>query len=203
MVSLSSCEITAGPVVRFAPARHRRPPVSAMDEAAPSLDLGELYARHGAMVLRRIRRFYSADEAEEVLQEVFLRLLSTKATFRGESAVTTWLYQVTTRHCLNRLRNARRRRELLDEHGQPDWSSPIAPAKQEAKLLVNQLWQHLDEELVMIGIYHYVDGLSHAAIAELLGVSRRTIGNRLASLTEAVQEANQPAQTQTEQGNAP
>ena len=55
----------------------------------------------------------------------------------------------------------------------------------------------------MIGIYHYVDGMSHAAIAELLGVSRRTIGNRLASLTEAVQEASQPAQTQNEQGQAP
>jgi RNA polymerase sigma-70 factor (ECF subfamily) len=159
----------------------------------PSLDIGELYDRHGAMVLRRVRRFYRGDEADEVLQEIFLRLLTTKASFRGEAAVTTWLYQVTTRHCLNRLRNARRRRELLDEHGAPAWGTPIAPPRQEARVFLEQLWSTLDEELVLIGVYAYVDGLSHAAIAELLGVSRRTVGNRLQTLAELVQAASEPS----------
>lgn len=178
---------------RSRPGPDRR--ASAMTQANDTpvgLDIGELYARHGGLVYRRVRRFYSAEEAEEVVQEVFLRLLSTKASFRGESSVTTWLYQVTTRHCLNRLRNAKRRRQLIDEHGTPAWGMPVAAARQEARVFLEQLWSQLDEELVVIGVYYFVDGLSHGAIAELMGVSRRTIGNRLLAIRDAVEAASEP-----------
>ena len=122
-----------------APGRRSASTMSTPTQDGPQLDIGLLYDRHGGMVYRRVRRFYSTEEAEEVVQEVFLRLMSTKATFRGESAITTWLYQVTTRHCLNRLRNARRRRELLDEHGTPSWGQPIAPARQESRVFLDQV----------------------------------------------------------------
>ena len=67
------------------------------------------------MVLRGIRRFYRGDEAEDVLQEVFMRVLDKLDSFRGDSSPVTWLYQLTTRYGLNRLRNEGRRRELLDD----------------------------------------------------------------------------------------
>lgn len=147
------------------------------------LDLDDLYRRYGGLVLRRIHRFYRDEEARDVLQEVFARAIEKQDTFRGESSPGTWLYQLTTRHCLNRLRDARRRRELLAEPDPDAWWSPGATsAQQDKRLLVSELWRLLDEELAEIGIYYYVDGMSHAEIAEILGVSRRTIGNRLAEL---------------------
>ncbi len=144
--------------------------------------VGELYALYARMVLRRIRRFYHEQEAEEVLQEVFERVLRSGKSFRGESRVSTWLYRVTTRHCLIRLRDDRRRAELFEAHGPPAWSRPVAAADQEHITFVRQLWRQVDEELALVGMYYYIDGMSQADIGTLLGCTGRTVSNRLAEL---------------------
>ncbi len=117
-----------------------------------------------------------------------MRLMSTTSSWRGESALTTWLYQVTTRHCLNRLKGARHRQGLLERLGDPDWALPAPAPSQEATVFLDQLWRDLDDELAMVGVCYFVDDMSHAAIAELLGCSRRTVGNRLARLTAIARE---------------
>ena len=168
----------------------RRParPTSAMpaqdspQRAAGRPDVGAWYRQHGASVYRRILRFYPPQEAEEVLQEVFVRVLRTADTWRGESAPSTWLYAVATRHCLNRLRDARRREELLLTHGRPAWSQEVDHRDPEARVFLTQLWKELDDELAMVGVLYFVDDLTHAQIADVLGVSRRTVGNRLVTL---------------------
>ena len=156
----------------------------------PTLDIDELYRRYGPLVLRRIRGFYrDPAEAEDVLQEVFVRVMENMDSFRGASRPSTWLYSVTTRHCLNRLRNSKRRRELLDEHGADfGWSAVSAEAAQPSQLLLKQVWRELDAELLEFAVYYEVDGMSHSQIAELTGVSRRTVGNRLAELTRRAKD---------------
>ena len=72
--------------------------------AADAIDVAALYRRYGAMIHRRILKFHSRSEAEEVLHEVFLRLIENIDSFRGESSPATWLYRLATNHCLNRLR---------------------------------------------------------------------------------------------------
>ncbi|MEQ1504488.1 MAG: sigma-70 family RNA polymerase sigma factor [Myxococcota bacterium] len=154
--------------------------------------VAELYARHGRLVLRRIRRFYAdPHEAEEVLHEVFERVLVAVNAFRGESSITTWLYAITTRHCLIRLRDSRRRTALFEAAGAPDWSRPVQSADQEVVVFVRSLWRSIDEELALIGLYYYVDGMSQAEIGALLGVTGRTVSNRLRTLQErlAAEEA--------------
>lgn len=149
-----------------------------------AMDVGEMYRRYGPLVYRRVLRFYSRDEAEEIVQEIFMKVLSTKSTFQGASSPGTWLYQLTTRHCLNRLRDSRRRRELLEEYGKPTWGTGAAAPAQEERIFLEQLWEQLDDELRTIGTHYFVDGMSHAEIARITGVSRRTIGNRLLKLQE-------------------
>jgi RNA polymerase sigma factor (sigma-70 family) len=153
------------------------------------LDIAALYRQYGALVRRRIRRFFSDEEADDVLQEVFTRVIVSQASFRGDSAPATWLYQVTTRHCLNRLRDRGRRDELWVERGAVYWSQPVASADQEARARLAQAWRGMDDELVTIGIYYHLDGLTHERIAELVGCSRRTVGNRLAELAERTRGA--------------
>lgn len=153
------------------------------------LDIASLYRQYGALVRRRIRRFFSDEEADDVLQEVFTRVLTSQGSFRGDSAPATWLYQVTTRHCLNRLRDRSRRDELWVERGAVYWSQPAASADQEARARLAQAWRGMDDELVTIGIYYHLDGLTHERIAELVGCSRRTVGNRLAELAERTRGA--------------
>lgn len=147
------------------------------------IDLDALYTRHAGMVLRRVRRFFKDPvEAEEVVHEVFLRALEKQDTYRADASPTTWLYQMTTNYCLNRLRNAERRRKALDLNAELPWLRPSASAPADEAVFLDALWASLDEETALIATYYFVDGMTHAEIARIVGVSRRTIGNRIAEL---------------------
>ncbi len=148
-----------------------------------AVDVDALYREWGPMVYRRILRFYGPEEAEEVLHEVFLKVLENLDGFREDASPSTWLYRIATNHCLNRLRNHKRRRELIAEHGEDLYPSAIG-SRQESELLLRQLWKQLPDELLQIGVYYFVDGMTHAEIARILDVSRRTVGNRLKELEE-------------------
>lgn len=160
--------------------------------AAP-LDISMLYQRHGRAVLRRIRRFYSEDQAMDVLQEIFAKAVEKAHTYRGDAPPLHWLYGLTTRHCLSRLRDEKRRRELLDEVGDVPWSCPITSTDADAPVFLQQLWRTIDPELAQIGVHYYVDGMSQADIGALLGVSGRTISTRIQRLQELARQAANPA----------
>jgi len=152
------------------------------------LDVGELYREWGPMVFRRILRFYDEQEAEEVLHEVFVKVLENADRFRADASPSTWLYRIATNHCLNRLRDARRRQELWVEHGDAMFPTRTSPNSDEA-ILLRQVWRKLPDELVQIAVYYHLDGMTHAEIARIMGVSRRTVGNRLEELTRRAREA--------------
>lgn len=158
-----------------------RPPCTTIDPAA-------LYTQYGGVVLRRVRRFFPGDAAEEILHEIFAAVVEAAPSWRGECHPFTWLYRITTHHCLNRRRNEQRRRDLLDEAGTISWSSPVSEPAQEAEILLRELWRTLDDDLVEIGIYYYVDGLTHEDIGTLMGCTGRTIGNRLKRLAEVARQ---------------
>lgn len=149
----------------------------------PRIDLDTLYTRHAGLVLRRVRRFFKDPvEAEEVVHEVFLRALEKQDSFRAEASPTTWLYQLTTNHCLNRLRNADRRRQALDQNADLPWLQPSGPTPADEAVFLDDLWAGLDADTAAIAVYFFIDGMTHAEIARIVGVSRRTIGNRIADL---------------------
>ena len=157
-------------------------------------DIANLYTRFGPMVYRRILHFYSQNEAEEVLHEVFLLVMEKLSSFRADASPSTWLYRIATNHCINRLRNQSRRRELLKEHREDLWYASCQGADQEEIAFLKELWKNLPEELVQIGVYYYVDGMTHAEISRVMSVSRRTVGNRLEELkNKARQSAALPA----------
>lgn len=155
-----------------------------MSDHPAHVRLDELYRRYAPVVLRRVRRFFrDPHEAEEVLHEVFLRVADKLDSFQGQSSPSTWLYQVATRHCINRLRDHSRRRDLLDQHGLAlGWGNPVSAAGQEHHAALSALWRTANPDLMEIGIYYHLDGMTHDEIARVVGCSRRTVGNRLAEL---------------------
>lgn len=159
-----------------------------MTAAAAPLDLDALYREHGRLVLRRIRKFYRREQAVDVLHEVFARAVEKAHTYRGDAPPLHWLFGLTTRFCLARLRDEKRRRELLDEIGEVPWSRPVSDPSTEARIFLAELWRTVDPELAQIGVHYYVDGMSQADIGALMGVTGRTISNRLQTLTELARE---------------
>jgi RNA polymerase sigma factor (sigma-70 family) len=140
--------------------------------------LGSLYTRYSRSVFRRARRILADDEgAKDITQEVFLRALRADASEGFATEPMAWLYRTTTNLCLNRLRDVKRRRELLAEW-RPEENGALAA---ESGLTLREILERTPEELQDIAVYYYVDELSHDEIARIIGVSRRTIGNRLAT----------------------
>lgn len=143
-------------------------------------EVTELFSRHAPAVYRRARYLLgNPADAEEATQEVFIRVLRHPQSWEDRGQVTTWLYRITTNYCFNRLRDARRRGELWRESGmaclEPRPGAPTAEDLAE----IRRVLAVVDESCAAAAIYVLVDGMSHEEASELLGVSRRTVGNLL------------------------
>lgn len=138
----------------------------------------QLYLRHGPMVLARARALLRDEAAaQDALQEVFVRALRAGHAFRADASPATWLYRIATNYCLNCLRDESRRAALWSARG--DATEPAGEPSGAARIQIAQILGRVRAELQEIALYSIVDELSHEEIAELLGVSRRTIGHRL------------------------
>jgi len=88
-----------------------------------------LVRRYDQEVLRMtLRMVQSHDEAQDLYQEVFLKVYRSIGRFRAESKFSTWLYRVVMNVCLDHLRRQKARGEMQmpeSEEGQPDYVSSI------------------------------------------------------------------------------
>jgi len=135
------------------------------------------YRTHGPAVLRRARSITGNEaDAHEIVQELFTSLLAKPEQFSGKGSLMGFLYRATTNLCLNRLRNARNRRRLLDQQGPPE---PSAPARAEVQTLAADYLRALPEDQAKAVVYYYIDEMSQAEIATLLGCSTRHVSNLL------------------------
>jgi RNA polymerase sigma factor (sigma-70 family) len=114
-------------------------------------------------------------EAHEVVQDLFVSLLERPGQFAGRSTMSTFLYGATTHLCLNRLRNQRNRARLIRGHAEPGEPSPHTSV--DNLLALRAALASLPTQLAEVAVYYFVDELSHQEIANLLGCSRRHVGN--------------------------
>jgi len=147
-----------------------------------------LYRRYGAVVYRRARALLGdEDRAWDVVHEIFMQMMGDgAAAFRRESAPTTWLYRVTTNRCLNILRDSGRRARRLEVKLPAlslDGAERDAPPI-EGRIAIRQLARHIESELCELAVYAYVDGLTQEEIGEMVGLSRKTVGQRLQEFCE-------------------
>ena len=107
-------------------------------------------------------------EAEEVAQEVFLRVHRSAREFRGESKLSTWLYTIAARLCLARLARPERRARLVTAEGLPE----IPDAQADPSALVESA-----ERIVVV--LRDIQGLAYEEIAATLGIELGTVRSRL------------------------
>jgi len=111
-------------------------------------------------------------DAEDVVQEVFLAWLRNAAPFAGEEHEKAWLIRVTVNRCRNILRSGwfRNRRPLPENLGYL--------MKEDSGLI--EAVMSLDEKYRVPIHLHYYEGFGINEIAELLGSKPATVGTRLA-----------------------
>jgi RNA polymerase sigma-70 factor, ECF subfamily len=117
-------------------------------------------------------------DAEDVAQEVFLRLHRHGLTFVNDAAAGSWLYRVTVNLCLDRTRSARPSQELAD------W--PGHDRSAEAAVLIEERKHRLMAALAMLPtkeraavVLREIEGLSTAEVAVALGSSEVTVRSQI------------------------
>ena len=145
-----------------------------------------LYRTYGPTLYARCRHILGDDAAAaDATQETFLRLHKHLDRAPSAEEALAWIYRVATNHCLNQVRNARRRAEPVAEL--PEHAGPSPEGALLERDLARRLVATLPEKLAQVAWLHHADGLTQEEVARVLGVSRRTVVYRLAELQQHAQ----------------
>lgn len=144
---------------------------------------------YGPRVHRLVRRYASREaDAEDLTQEVFLSLYRGIEGFRGESALSTWVYRVALNHCLrhSEKQNAAQKREAIGEENADERASPGADpaghaARRELRDQVHGALQDLSPAHRDVVILHELHGLTYGECAQVLDVPVGTVKSRLSN----------------------
>ncbi len=131
------------------------------------------------------------DIANEIVQEVFIRLWQSGGIFPNEKAIYAWIYKACHRAAIDHVRSATFRREsYVDSYA--DEAKDGAKTQEDSLLdreAIIACTKNLSAEEAEIFVYAEVDKLTQVEIAELTGKSRRTIQRISAKIEETFKQA--------------
>jgi RNA polymerase sigma-70 factor, ECF subfamily len=136
-------------------------------------------AHAGAVYAHAIRFFGDAQAAEDVVQEVFIKVYRSLESFDGTAAFSTWLYRVTRNVCLDTLRSGRRRpvpTDLVDiSLAAPDDTAGAAITRTMLENALRALSPEDRDAMSAVGLF----GLSYSEAGEALGIPEGTVKSRV------------------------
>ena len=168
----------------------------------PDLDIVELAKRRatrsaalGVVSVRFRGRVYNvalrivgdADEANDVLQDVFVLLFRKIQKFRARSVFASWVYRITVNLSLDHLRRRRRNPlwgggavalDSIQDEGtrlRPDRAADVRDLEEHVQRALGML----SDRLRIVVVLRYLEGLCYQEIAEILGCSLGTVKSRL------------------------
>ncbi|WP_342113585.1 RNA polymerase sigma factor RpoE [Pseudoduganella sp. OTU4001] len=159
-----------------------------------------LVARYQRRLLRLVLRLLrDPAEAEDVVQETFLKAYRALPRFRGEAAFFTWLYRIA----VNGARNAiLRRRQRSGPQGIAPSQAPAQPPEigtPESMLLSKQVMQAIDAALEALPlelrtaiVLREIEGLSYEEIAQIMECPMGTVRSRLFRARESIARRLRP-----------
>lgn len=155
------------------------------------------------LVIRYQRRIYNLalrylgveDEAQETTQEIFIKVYRSLKSFRGEAKFSTWLYQVATNHCRNRIKYLKRRhyyqstsmdcpQETEDGEMQQQYAADGPDPQQQVQTgqwreKVREAIDQLNEDHREAIILRDLQGMSYDEIASVTGQAVGTVKSRI------------------------
>ena len=164
--------------------RARQQDVSAYDE---------LIRRYQRKIYQLIYNMTSnREDAEDLVQDVFVKAYSALPHFKGDSSFYTWVYRIAVNRTINYLKKRKRGQALsLDDMDQaverdPDYvelrsrESPVRDVTlTELQKKLNEALQTLSEKHRTVVVLHDIQGIQHDEIAKMLDCSEGTVRSRL------------------------
>ncbi len=134
----------------------------------------QLYQAHLPRVHSLVRRMAGGRDCDELTQDVFVRVWQKLATFRGDSAFTTWLHRLTVNVVIERFRSETTRRQRFRD-ADDTFERIAAPARSgDLSMDFETAMLKLPDGAREIFVLHDVEGYKHTEIAALLEISPGT-----------------------------
>jgi RNA polymerase sigma-70 factor (ECF subfamily) len=153
--------------------------------------LSTLYERHQRALLNYFLRLGTTRaNAEDLVQEVFMRILKYRATYRGGSRFATWMYYIARNARLDQLHKRRGEAEWDDAYAPVELPADIAQAEQEQRLLELALARLPEEKREILVLSRYQE-LKYDDIAALLGCEPGTVKVRVHRAMRELRDAYQ------------
>lgn len=162
------------------------------------LDFQSIYKTFYPKMIRYLAHVVGWRDAEDVTQEVFLKVNQALKTFKGESQVSTWIYRIATNSALDKLRSPSFRQtgrsslsaestgegetEITDQNawtGEKTPSIETAAIRKEMNECIRGVVEKLPENYRTVVALSELEGFRDDEIAEILGVSIHTAKIRL------------------------
>ncbi len=133
-------------------------------------------------------------DAEEITQDVFMTVYEKIESFKGDSALYSWMYRICVNACLMRLRSKKRSESVSIEDFMPvfteegrhasevhDWSPEVERRVLNRELgdVLKQFIGELSEKYRVVLVLSDVEGLSNEETAQILGISVPAVKSRL------------------------
>lgn len=134
----------------------------------------------------------SKEDAEDMVQDVFVKAYSSLKSFRGTSSFYTWIYRIAVNRTINFLKKRKKKQALslndVDEAVERDPAyvelsareSPVRDASlSELQVKLNKALLTLSEKHRTVVVLHDIQGVPHDEIARMTGCSEGTVRSRL------------------------
>ena len=136
-------------------------------ETGADLSFERLYELYRGRVFGTAYRMLSnRADAEDVTQDVFVKVFKKLKSFRGDSAVSTWIYRITVNACLDFRRRRRLRQAVSLDDGMEVGSTPLSVTR-----LIESCLPRMAEGYRQVFVLHDIQGLKHEEIGKILGIT--------------------------------
>ena len=136
-----------------------------------------LYRQHATRLYNLAGRMLgSSQEADDMLQEIFLLAYRKLGSFRGDSSLGTWLYRLAVNHCLDYVRGRRAKMDKVTDTLDSDTGiEPLARRDTPiARLDLERAIARLPDGCRDAFVLHDVEGFDHKEVGRLLGIAEGT-----------------------------
>jgi len=146
-----------------------------------------LFRRHYRQIYMFARSMLGSNEdADEVAQDVLLKIYRAAGTFKVGFRFTPWMYRIASNHCKNVLRHRQINQKLLEQLEPSDDIVPSAPETPLEIYARGDIREHISKAIESVGrryreVFHlrYMAGMSYKEIADALGLSVSAVETRI------------------------
>jgi len=161
-----------------------------------------LYAMHGERMKNLARNVLGNPiDAEDAVQETFLKVQRSIASFRGQSSFVTWTYRILINTCYDARRTRLRKREVAnDDSEETPRPEPRAPgAHPSLRMALERALAKLTRHQRDVFLLYEVEGFRHAEIAGMLEMTETASKNTLFQAKKNLRQMLEPPRSSAAQ----